>query len=290
MRPPEWRPQLASVSLGMNAIPIDGPWDVHVVDITSPDAVGSVAAILDDVRPALVLELCGPHASWPGRVCYRCDVCRQHARRRPPACGGRFLRSAPRVVHLSTAAVYGRDPGSDVAEDSPTDAVGHYARSKLMGDMVCHTFAQSDGVDVVIARPFNVLGPGEPVGSIVSDLATQVLAVPPGATAQASLRETASTRDFLDVRDVADALLVLAEKGTSGEAYNVCSGAATSVSDLVCSCRLGLGSGNRSRGGAARSDGDPLDRGPGQAQRTGLEPHRDLRTSLQDISAEFGRS
>ena len=249
-----------------------------------------MAAILDDVRPALVLNCAGLTPRGPAASA-------TDAMYAVNTLGVARLLSAvssseatPRTIHLSTAAVYGRDPGSGVAEDSPTEAVGHYARSKLMGDMVCQTFAQSDGVDVVIARPFNVLGPGEPVGSIVSDLATQVLAVPPGATAQASLRETASTRDFLDVRDVADALLVLAEKGTSGEVYNVCSGAATSISDLVAAAasawdrEIALEVAQPGATGT-HSIGDPA-----RLNALGWSPARDLRTSLQDISAEFGRS
>jgi GDP-4-dehydro-6-deoxy-D-mannose reductase len=42
-----------------------------------------------------------------------------------------------------------------------------------------------------------------------------------------------SKRDFLDVRDVADALVYIGKRGTSGEVYNVCSGKSISIQDYI---------------------------------------------------------
>ena len=90
-------------------------------------------------------------------------------------------------------------------------------------------------VTCVVARPFNIVGAGEPPGSVIAALATQVLGVPRGAQAHVRLRETASVRDFLDVEDCARALVTLSVAGVSGRAYNVCSGRGVSIREVVAS-------------------------------------------------------
>jgi GDP-4-dehydro-6-deoxy-D-mannose reductase len=275
---------------GLDAVTTDAWEDVRVVDLTAPDAVQSVDGVLRDVEPQLVVNCAGLTPRGPATsardMMYAVNTLGV----------ARLLTAVSaaatdaRVIHLSTAAVYGRDLGSRVGEDSPLDAEGHYAGSKLMGDIVCETFAETDGVDVVIARPFNVLGPGEPAGSIVSDLATQVLPVPPGQTATVSLREVASPRDFIDVRDVAEALILLADKGTTGAAYNVCTGISTSVSDLVSAAATAwdreiVVEPEQPDASGTHSVGDP-----GRLMSLGWSPARDLSTSLADIASELGRT
>lgn len=136
---------------------------------------------------------------------------------------------ATRVVIVSSAAVYGSSPSVPAAEDEPLDPVTHYAWSKVMAEQAARAFVRADGVRVCIARPFNLLGPGEPRGSVVSDVIEQVKA---GAEV-VRVRETTSVRDFIDVDDAARALLFLAERGEPGCAYNVCSGVSVTVATLI---------------------------------------------------------
>lgn len=136
---------------------------------------------------------------------------------------------AARVVIVSSAAVYGSSPGIPTAEDEPLDPSTHYAWSKVMAEQAARAFAGVDGVRVCIARPFNLLGAGEPRGSVVSDVIEQI-----EADAEViRVRETASVRDFIDVDDAARALLLLAERGEPGQAYNVCSGTGVTVAMLI---------------------------------------------------------
>jgi nucleoside-diphosphate-sugar epimerase len=139
-----------------------------------------------------------------------------------------------RVVVLSSAAVYGPSPPVPTGEDVPPAPETEYAASKLRAEEVARSYADGGG-EVVIARPFNIVGAGEPPGSVFAALATQVLGVPRGAQAHVRLRETSSVRDFLDVEDCARALVKLSVAGVSGRAYNVCSGRGVSIGDLVVS-------------------------------------------------------
>jgi nucleoside-diphosphate-sugar epimerase len=159
---------------------------------------------------------------------------------------GAVARACPQagVVLLSSAAVYGPAPEVPVLETAPTVPHTHYAGSKILAEELAKTFARVEGVRAVVARPFNVLGPGEPTGSVVGTILQQ-LTVQRGI-AKVHLREATSVRDFIDVSDVAGALLHLGVHGESGVIYNICSGRGTSVRELanraavLSSCTLDL--------------------------------------------------
>lgn len=149
-----------------------------------------------------------------------------------PACG---------VVILSSAAIYGPAPEVPTLETAHPAPVGHYGHSKVLAEEVARAFAATDGVRAVVARPFNVLGPGEPAGSVVARIAGQLAADGIATEVEVRLREVASVRDFVDVEDVARALLLLGVSGRPGAAYNVCSGTGVSIRELVERGALALG-------------------------------------------------
>jgi nucleoside-diphosphate-sugar epimerase len=142
-----------------------------------------------------------------------------------------------RVILVSSAAVYGPNAPLPTPEDAPLDPTTEYGASKVAAERLGAAY-RAEGIDVRIARPFNVIGAGESLGSIVGTLASQVLAVPAGQTARVRLRETSSARDFVDADDTARALLLLATTTSQVGTYNVCTGTAVSVNDLVARAAL----------------------------------------------------
>lgn len=146
------------------------------------------------------------------------------------------------VVLLSSAAVYGPEPVVPTVEDAPLAPATHYAASKVMAEGLCRTFAGVDGIRCVAARPFNVLGPGEPGGSVTSRIVGQFEHGSAGSPVEVKLREAVSVRDLVDVEDVASALLVLASRGEAGAVYNVCRGRGVSIGDLVAAVADAQGS------------------------------------------------
>lgn len=137
------------------------------------------------------------------------------------------------VVLLSSAAVYGSRARVPVAESAALDPVTHYGHSKALTEQVARAYSSVDSLRLVIARPFNVVGPREPRGSVVHSLLAQLAMAPESETVRVVLRETASVRDFVDVSDVADALVLLADEGEPGCLYNVCTGVGTTVGDMA---------------------------------------------------------
>lgn len=142
---------------------------------------------------------------------------------------------ARRVVVASSADVYGRvDPSSlPVPETAPMRPVTPYGASKAAAEMVCVQAGLGRGLDVVRARAFNHLGPGQSDRFVASALASRVAANECTGAAVVNVGSLRTRRDFTDVRDVVRAYRLLAMHGTGGEAYNVCRGVSLTVGELA---------------------------------------------------------
>jgi len=81
-------------------------------------------------------------------------------------------------------------------------------------------------------RPFNITGPGK-MGDASSDLTRGIVEIEKGHKDNLEAGNLEPIRDLTDVRDAVKALLVLAEKGTPGEAYNLCSGRGHSMKQVL---------------------------------------------------------
>jgi GDP-4-dehydro-6-deoxy-D-mannose reductase len=107
-----------------------------------------------------------------------------------------------------------------------------YGVSKAAVDLLSRLYWQAYGMRVVRARPFFVIGPRK-VGDVCSDFARGVVAVEKGQSDGLSVGNLEAVRDFVDVRDAVRAFWLLAEKGSPGEVYNVCSGVGHRVRDVL---------------------------------------------------------
>ncbi|MBV9232816.1 MAG: GDP-mannose 4,6-dehydratase [Candidatus Eremiobacteraeota bacterium] len=142
---------------------------------------------------------------------------------------------APRIVFTSTAEVYGpRDPSEyPLREHLAPRPINPYGAGKAAAEAMLRAAERSFGLDVVIARSFNHIGPGQGEHFAVASFAAQLAGIARGASPQLLVGDLAAARDFLDVRDVVDAYVALARDGERGEAYNVCSGRAVAMRDIL---------------------------------------------------------
>lgn len=132
-----------------------------------------------------------------------------------------------RMLFVSSADVYGSvDPSQIPIEESQATAPRNpYAASKLAAEIVCLESARRNGLDVVIARPFNHIGPGQDARFVVASFAAQIAAIAAGERPSTlAVGDLSVERDFSDVRDVVAAYFTLLERGDRGAVYNVCSG------------------------------------------------------------------
>lgn len=107
-----------------------------------------------------------------------------------------------------------------------------YALSKIMQDMLGRLYVQTSGLEIIIIRPFSIIGPGK-TGDVSSDLACELTKLEKAQNKELSVGDTNIVRDFLDIEDALSGIWTLALKGKSGEAYNLCSGRATRISQLI---------------------------------------------------------
>lgn len=137
------------------------------------------------------------------------------------------------VVLVGSGQAYGSTGAPPVTEEMPLEPLSPYAVSKAACDMLGRQYAAAHAMHVVRLRPFNHAGPGQADEYVLGSLASQVAAAELRGASEAVLRtgDTASARDFTDVRDVvrAYALAAAAEPG----AYNVCSGRRTTIAELI---------------------------------------------------------
>uniref|UniRef100_A0AAU3GQP2 NAD(P)-dependent oxidoreductase n=1 Tax=Streptomyces sp. NBC_01401 TaxID=2903854 RepID=A0AAU3GQP2_9ACTN len=207
------------------------------------------------------------------------------------------LPRAPRLVHLGSVHEYGPGtPGTSTAEDRPARPVTPYGRSKLLGTRHVLHASRSAGLDGTVLRVANVSGPGTPPGSLLRTVADHLVEAARvrarGGTAD-PLRfgRLDARRDFVDARDVADAVLAAAcapSADVAGRIFNIGRGEAVPVRRLVG--RLVALSGLAV---PVFEDGDPDSPRPAaEWQRLDIsrarrvlnwQPARDLDTSLKDL-------
>lgn len=142
---------------------------------------------------------------------------------------------AARAVAVSSADVYGRLDSGDlpVAETAPLRPVSPYGASKAAAEMVCLQAGALPGLDVVRARAFNHLGPGQSDRFVAAAIASRVAANERSGGSSVRAGNLEARRDFTDVRDVVRAYRLLAVAGNPAEAYNVCSGRSRSIRRLA---------------------------------------------------------
>jgi len=144
------------------------------------------------------------------------------------------LRIKPRIVVVSSGQIYGMSDAArlPLAETTPLDLPSPYAVAKVGQENLVSMYAKL-GVESVIARPFNHIGPGQQPGYLVADLTKQIAELERDGGEVLRVGNLSSKRDFTDVRDVVRAYILLAAKGTAGEVYNVCSGTSRSGQEIL---------------------------------------------------------
>jgi GDP-4-dehydro-6-deoxy-D-mannose reductase len=121
-----------------------------------------------------------------------------------------------------------------IAEETLCRPTNFYGISKYAAELIGLQYVTQYGLDVRCARSFNHTGPGQPPRFVCSDWAKQAAAIELGkAEPLIRVGDVEPAVDFTDVRDVVRAYHCIMEKGGAGEVYNVCSGRAIALKELL---------------------------------------------------------
>ncbi|MFF7632673.1 NAD-dependent epimerase/dehydratase family protein [Kitasatospora sp. NPDC008050] len=169
---------------------------------------GALARFLDAVMPQVVIN-CAGATYGTSRTLVRANVlavatvCEAIRRSHEPA----------RLVHIGSAAEYGVVPcGAPISESAEPRPVGPYGVSKLAGTEL----VLSSGLDAAVLRVFDVVGPGTPAASLFGRLAEGLRRALEQQEGQVRMPDLSGFRDFVDVRDVAQAVRAAAVSAATG--------------------------------------------------------------------------
>ncbi|WNI14552.1 NAD-dependent epimerase/dehydratase family protein [Actinacidiphila sp. ITFR-21] len=240
--------------------------------------VDVLAGRLAELSPDVVVNCAGAVAGAASEVC-AVDA------RGPAALAEAMALAVPsaRLVHLGSAAEYGPAEGKALSESAPARPTGVYGTAKLAGTLA----VTGSGLDSVVLRVFNPVGAGAPVTGLPGRLAAAFRDTPPHGTVRTG--SLTGYRDFVDVRDVAEAVALAAvAAGPLPPVVNIGSGRGVRARTLAETLAAIAGFGGRiEESGPGSANSAPLDWSQADitlaARALGWLPARTLRDALTSL-------
>ena len=240
---------------------------------------------ISDARPENVIHLAAIHylPDCAARPRETHDVNTDGTRHVLEACRGRVRR----IVFASTAAVYASVDTPCSEDRTPVAPIEVYGESKLEGERLVEAFSRDAGVDATTVRISNAIGRRETNPHVVPHIFESLR-----ESNQVPLGSVEARRDYIDTRDIADAILAVLEAAGGYQVFNVGTGVAHSVEDIVSLLGRILGRRIEILRDASRlrpiermllvADTSKIRRTIGWASRVTLEE------SLRDLGAAYG--
>jgi len=210
-----------------------GRFELHFGDILDPEALDR---ILLQISPDVIYHLAGlahVHESWTYRKAtietnflgtfHLLEACRK-------------LPRFPKVLLIGSGECYGVVPEEEqpIKEDRPLVPASPYAVSKIAQEVLGIEYGWVEKFPVYICRPFNHIGPRQKETFVCSAFAMQIAMAELGMSeAEIKVGNLTAKRDFSDVRDVIHGYRAILEKGIPGNPYNVCSGTAVTIQEIL---------------------------------------------------------
>lgn len=138
-----------------------------------------------------------------------------------------------RVLVTGSAAEYGCVRKNPVREDAPLQPINPYGFSKMLQTRLAEFYVRVYGLDIVIARPFNIIGPGASEKLFAGRIYAQMDAYKKGLASKILVGRLDAFRDYIGVYEAAEHLRTIMKWGLSGAAYNVGSGRPVRMKDLL---------------------------------------------------------
>lgn len=148
----------------------------------------------------------------------------------------RELYYKPKVLLIGSGEEYGhiRVGETPISEDNMIRPGNIYAATKVCQNMIGNIYAQAYDMKLMMVRAFNHIGPTQAPMFVVADFCKQVAEIEKGLKKPVMyVGNLEARRDFTDVRDVVKAYGMIIEHGVPGETYNVGSGHAVSINEIL---------------------------------------------------------
>ncbi|MEK3764642.1 GDP-mannose 4,6-dehydratase [Solibacillus sp. FSL K6-4121] len=198
-----------------------------------------ILGLLQKVKPDYIFHLAGQSnvkKSWEdkegtfyanvNKTIFLLDACVRYQQEYPNV----------RLLTVGSSEEYGRVEPHElpIKETTPLRPMSPYGASKAAVSMLIQQYHKAHGLNVIHARPFNHIGPGQADGFVTTDFAKQVVLIEKELISSTiNVGDLSSERDFTDVNDIVAAYLLMIQKGQLGEIYNVCSGESISINKVL---------------------------------------------------------
>ena len=202
------------------------PPDVHLVEGDIRD-LGGLEATVSRWKPECLVHLAAMHfiPDCIARPQETIDVNVSGTRRVLESCRGSSVR---RFVYASSAAVYAPTDAPCVEDATPLRPLEVYGESKVAAEQLVAAFHDETGTSTSILRLFNAIGRNETNPHVLPHILESLQ-----TSDVIELGNTAPRRDYIDTRDVAEAILAVAGTSHGFHTFNVGTGVARSVAEIV---------------------------------------------------------
>lgn len=140
-----------------------------------------------------------------------------------------------KVLIIGSSDQYGIIKPEDcpISEEHELNPSSPYAISKTTQEQIAKLYIKAYNMNIIMVRAFNHIGPMQSKNFVVSDFASKVAEIENGAEPIIRVGNLEAYRDFTDVRDIVRGYTMLMEKGKIGEVYNIGSGNAYKIQDIL---------------------------------------------------------
>lgn len=142
-----------------------------------------------------------------------------------------------RVLSVGSSEQYGNVARSDLPlkESQRVNPVSPYAVARVSQELMAKVYVKAFGMKIIMTRSFNHIGPRQDDRFVVPSFIKRIVEIRKAGKTKGEIEtgDTSIIRDFVDVRDVVRAYYMLLMNGTPGEIYNICSGKAYKLSELI---------------------------------------------------------
>lgn len=149
----------------------------------------------------------------------------------------RAINPECRILSVGSSEEYGNVSRTDLPlkESQRVNPVSPYAVARVSQELMSKVYVKAFGMKVIMTRSFNHIGPRQDDRFVVPSFIKRIIEIKQKGRTEGEIEtgDTTIVRDFVDVRDVVRAYYMLLENGTPGEIYNICSGKAYRLSELI---------------------------------------------------------
>lgn len=140
-----------------------------------------------------------------------------------------------KVLIIGSSDQYGIIKAEDcpISEEKLLNPTSPYAISKMAQEQIAKLYVNSYNMNLIMVRAFNHIGPMQSKNFVVSDFASKIAEIEKGSDPVIRVGNLEAYRDFTDVRDIVRGYVMLMESGKIGEIYNIGSGNAIKVQEIL---------------------------------------------------------